>query len=175
MWQSLKHGDHAEFEVVYRSHVRQVHAFALRRCSTLADAEDVVAHCFTELWHQRALVEPDAERGFLPWLFTVAARHINAVRARDLRRTELATTAAQNAEIAHAADNVDSSLVELIDHVIASSSPADEAIARLAWEQGLTSKEIEERTGIRASTVRTRLQGIRRRVDAARRQVGRDG
>lgn len=72
----------AEHDRLFREHYRTV-VFYLARRLPVEDAKDLAAEVFVEAWRQRDMVVVDEERGWLPWLFTVARRMATAW----LRRT----------------------------------------------------------------------------------------
>lgn len=170
-WLLVGQGDSDAFESVYRAHVRFVYAYVARRCDAIVDAEDVVSYCFEELWRQRRSVHADPVRGLLPWLFTVALRRLaamNRLRSRELEVLQ---------DLSHDRRPVDtasrSSLLQTIEQVVAEASPENRLIADLAWRDGLTSDEIGHRVGMPASTVRNRLQLLRRSIEEASRKESR--
>lgn len=67
----------AEHDRLFQEHYRTV-VFYLARRLPVEDAKDLAAEVFVEAWRQRDRVVVDEERGWLPWLFTVARRMATA-------------------------------------------------------------------------------------------------
>lgn len=74
----------AEHEHLFQEHYRTV-VFYLARRLPVEDAKDLASEVFVEAWRQRDVVVVDEERGWLPWLFTVARR----MATTWLRRTSV--------------------------------------------------------------------------------------
>lgn len=68
----------AEFESVYRQHLRAVSAYLARRVDR-ADVEDLAADVFAIAWRKRASVTPGEE---LPWLYRIASYQVANHRRR---------------------------------------------------------------------------------------------
>ena len=73
----------AEHDALFRAHYPTVVAFLACRVP-VEDAKDLGAEVFVEAWRQRDHVIVDEDRGWLPWLFTVARRMSNAWLAAQL-------------------------------------------------------------------------------------------
>ena len=73
----------ARFEALFQAHHRRVLAYALRRSSREADAEDVVADTYAVAWRRIADI-PDGDDA-LPWLLGVA-RRVSANQHRSAGR-----------------------------------------------------------------------------------------
>jgi RNA polymerase sigma-70 factor (ECF subfamily) len=147
----------ARLEAIFEAHHRRVLAYALRRCRTEADAEDVVADTFAVAWRRIDDVPADA----LPWLLGVARRaaanrHRSAGRLAGL----IARLRAQPRAFAVAAP--DSPAARALDRL----PPADQELLRLlAWD-GLTHAEAGVVLGITANAVAIRLHRARKRFTA---------
>lgn len=63
----------AEHDRLFQEHYRTLVTYLARRLPA-EDAKDLAADVFVEAWRQRDQVVIDEERGWLPWLFTVARR-----------------------------------------------------------------------------------------------------
>jgi len=75
----------SRLEQLFEVHERRVLAYAIRRTSTSADAEDAAAETFTIAWRKIDQVPEDA----LPWLLGVARRVIANQRRGSQRRSWL--------------------------------------------------------------------------------------
>ena len=147
------------FEAAFETHHRAVLAYALRRTSTVADAEDAVAETFAVGWRRcDRLPEPDVA---LPWLLAIARRVLaNQHRGagRRLRLGHLLRAEAPRTPAVPAPDR-DSPAIEALSRL-----PADdqELLRLLAWE-GLKQAEAGVVLGISANAVAIRLHRARRR------------
>lgn len=146
----------ARFEAVFEAHQRRVLAYALRRSSSAADAEDVVADTFAVAWRRIADV-PDGDAA-LPWLIGVA-RRVSANQRRSAGRFAglLARLRAQPMPAAMAPPESPASLA--LERLPSSDQ---ELLRLLAWD-GLSQAEVGVVLGISANAVAIRLHRARRR------------
>lgn len=84
LWRGSLDGDGDAFGAVYDLHRDRVHRHACRLVDTVADAEDVVASAFLELWRRREDVRL-VDGSVLPWLL-VTATNVTRNLARSRRR-----------------------------------------------------------------------------------------
>ncbi len=133
----------ARIEAIVAAHQRQVLAYATRRTSTLADAEDVAAETFIIAWRKLDSIPPEAP---LPWLYAVARRVLANHHRGNGRRERLAALLR--------VEDVPTPM-PLGEHTdgpamtaLASLAPADQELLRLvAWEE-LGNREIAQVLGI---------------------------
>jgi RNA polymerase sigma-70 factor (ECF subfamily) len=159
--QRLAQGDPLALKALFESHAPQALAVALRILRSRAEAEEVVQETFVEVW--RRSTEYDAGRGgALAWILTIArTRAIDRLRARD----------SSTRTAAHASDEPEPqrgpSPLELVEQrqdrervrAALDSLPAEQRAALdLAYFEGLTHREIAERTGTPLGTVKTRVR-----------------
>lgn len=143
-------GDPAPFDVLYRRHVRLVHAVLIGR-TTRSDVEDLVQEVFLTAWRQlRGLRDPAA---FCGWVLTIA-RHLRVDHARSIRRQEeldehrmgvVAPVGSDGLEAARALGAI-RRLPEAY---------RDTLLLRLV--EGMTGPEIAARTGLTPASVRVNL------------------
>ncbi len=148
----------ARFDALFTEHQRAVLAYARRRTSTLADAEDVAAETFTIAWRKLDAI-PTAEP--LPWLYAVARRVLANHHRGNGRRVRLAALLRVEdvATPLHAGEDRDGPAFA----ALASLSPADQEILRLvAWE-ALGNQQIAAVLGITPNAVALRLHRARSR------------
>lgn len=149
--------DIARFEAAFEQHHRAVTAYALRRTSSEADAEDAVAETFAVAWRRvDRLPEPDAA---LPWLLATARRVLaNQHRGANRRFRLGALLGAQPREVPpiHA---VETPALE----ALARMRPDDQELLRLLVWDGLSQAEAGEALGISANAVAIRLSRARKR------------
>ena len=84
----------AEHDALFRAHYPTVVAFLACRIPVEDAVKDLGSEVFVQAWRQRDHVIVDEDRGWLPWLFTVARRMSNAWVAAQ------ATAGARNARMA---------------------------------------------------------------------------
>lgn len=158
----------ARFDTLFTEHQRAVLAYAMRRTSTLADAEDAAAETFTIAWRRLDDIPEDAA---LPWLYGVARRVLANQRRSTSRRDRLAAALGRGEDDVRTplrlGDDVDAPAFR----ALATLSAADQEVLRLvAWEE-LGNQAIAEVLGITPNAVAIRLHRARQRFAAA---LGRD-
>lgn len=157
--------DDERFELLFNANYGGVLAYALRRCSSRQDAEDVVAETFAVAW--RRLNElPEGDEARL-WLFGTA-RLVWTNRIRGNRRQRgLLDRLRRHARQSQTPD-VDAVLVanERLRKAIAALRETDREILRLhAWED-LTAEQIAITLEISTPAAWKRLQRARDRLAA---------
>ncbi len=147
----------ARIEAIVAAHERQVLAYATRRTSTLADAEDVTAETFIIAWRKVESIPAEA----LPWLYAVARRVLANHRRGNGRRDRLAALLR--------VEDVPTPMPLGEDRdgpavtALASLASADQELLRLvAWEE-LGNREIAQVLGISPNAVAIRLHRARQR------------
>jgi RNA polymerase sigma factor (sigma-70 family) len=153
-----------EFRRLFLGEYRHVLAYALRRTSSLADAQDVVADTFTVAW--RRLGDVPADEGARPWLFGVARRSIAnqrrsqrrglALRERIRGREIIAAETEDEADNRHRLRAVLAGLARLSDD--------EQEVLRLASWEGLSHSEIGMVLGCSENAAALRLHRARRRL-----------
>jgi RNA polymerase sigma-70 factor (ECF subfamily) len=151
----------ARFDALFTAHQRAVLAYAMRRTSNLADAEDVTAETFTIAWRKLESIPADP----LPWLYAVA-RRVLANHRRGVGRRERLAAVFKTQDVPtpmRVGEDVDGPAFR----AMATLSVADQEVLRLvAWE-GLKNPQIAEVLGISVNAVAIRLHRARSRFEAA--------
>ena len=144
-------------DALFEAHAPSVLAYALRRTTDDADAEDVTAETFVIAWRRREQV-PDSAA--LPWLYAVARRLLaNQRRGHDRRLRLLARLADQFPSTRSVP-----SQSEVVLAALGQLQPDDQELLRLvAWEE-LTRAEIARVLDITPNAVRIRLHRARMRL-----------
>jgi RNA polymerase sigma factor (sigma-70 family) len=156
--------DEQRFRQVFLSEYRHVLAYALRRTSNLADAQDVVADAFTVAWRRIEDLPPD--EGARPWLFAVARRTIAnhrrsqkrrlAGRQRLRERQDVALETEQTIERRQRFHAVLAGLTRLSDE--------EQEVLRLSTWEGLSHREMGMVLGCSENAAAIRLHRARRRL-----------
>ena len=155
----------ARFEELFRAHYGDVLAYAVRRCPSRQDAEDVAAETFAVAW--RRLQElPPGDRTRL-WLFGTARlvrlNHRRDRHRRDglLRRLRGASPGRETDEPATRMENSDR-----IRRALAQLPERDREVLQLhVWEE-LTAEQISQVLEVSPEAVWKRLQRARDRLAA---------
>jgi RNA polymerase sigma factor (sigma-70 family) len=160
----------ARFDALFTEFQRPVLAYAMRRTSVLADAEDVAAETFTIAWWKLDAIPADEP---LPWLYAVA-RRVLANHRRGLGRRERLAALLRIDDVPtplRAGDDEDGPVFA----ALAALPPADQELLRLvAWEE-LGNTQIAAVLGVTANAVAIRLHRARARfADALSRQPSSD-
>jgi RNA polymerase sigma-70 factor (ECF subfamily) len=153
-----------EFERLFLNEYRHVLAYALRRTSSLADAQDAVAETFTVAWRKIA----DAPYGdaVRPWLYAIAfraisnqrrsERRLSALRGRHRSQRPSPRRTEETLESRHEWDSAVAALARL--------SSKDQEVLRLAAWEDLSHRDIGEVLGCSENAAAIRLHRARRRL-----------
>ena len=159
-----------QFEQCFRANYASVLAFAIRRTTGRAAAEDVVSETFAVAWRRRDLVPDPA----LPWLYAVALRVVANQRRSLQRRRRLGERLAHEAGAGAAerdpAEDLDRR--DAFSTAFRRLSEAEREILRLiAWE-GMDTEDAARVLGCSAGAFRVRLHRARRRLAKHLRAAG---
>jgi RNA polymerase sigma factor (sigma-70 family) len=149
----------ARFTELFELHGPRVLAYALRRTTSTADAEDVAAETFVVAWRRRTEIPEDP----LPWLYGVARRVLANQRRGTVRRFRaLLRLERPDPAPARLGEEEGPAIAAL-----ARLSADDQELLRLvAWEE-LTHAQIASVLGISVNAVAIRLHRARARFAAA--------
>lgn len=159
----------ARFDAIFTECQRPVLSYAMRRTTSLADAEDVASETFAIAWRKLDSI-PVAEP--LPWLYAVA-RRVLANHRRGLGRRERLAALLRVEDVATpipTGEDRDGPAFA----ALAQLSPADQEVLRLvAWEE-LGNQQIAAVLGITANAVAIRLHRARARFAEALAKIASD-
>ena len=155
----------ARFEELFRAHYGDVLAYAVRRCPSRQDAEDVAAETFTVAW--RRLHElPPGDRTRL-WLFGTA-RLVRLNHRRERHRRDGLLRRVRGASPDRVADEPGSHMEssERIRRALTQLPERDREVLQLhVWEE-LTAEQISQVLEVSPAAVWKRLQRARDRLAA---------
>ena len=158
-------GEEARFEELFRAHYGDVLAYAVRRCPSRQDAEDVAAETFTIAW--RRLDElPPGDRTRL-WLFGTA-RLVRLNHRRDRHRWDGLVRRLRGSIPARVWDDAGTQLeeAERIRRALSELPERDREVLQLhVWEE-LTAEQISRVLEVSPAAVWKRLQRARDRLAA---------
>lgn len=158
--------DQAAFADLYDAVAARVHGLALRVLRNPAMAEDVTQEVFLQVWREAPGFDP-ARGSALAWLMTIAHR-----RAVDRVRSEEAQSARLHRyESLHEAAPFDSTAeagelrweAARVRRAIDMVGEPHRTTLMLAYFEGLTHREVAERTQVPLGTAKTRIRdGLRK-------------
>ncbi|MFM6850870.1 MAG: RNA polymerase sigma factor [Terrabacter sp.] len=165
-WSAAQAGDGEAFGRVFDLHHDRVYRHACRVLDVRADAEDVTAAAFLELWRRRNSVRVVAD-SVLPWLLVTTTNLSRNVRRSTRRHRALLErlprdgTAADPAEVMLASQPAgwDDALVTHLRGL----SRADLALVTLVALEGFTIAEAAAALGLSVPAAKSRLHRVRHR------------
>ena len=148
------------FGALFEAHQREVLAYARRRTTSIADAEDATAETFVIAWRKMAAVPIEP----LPWLYGVARRVLANQRRGEDRRLRLAWRIRDDVPTpAYLGEDAGTPATVALTRLRAD----DQELLRLvAWEE-LGNNEIAEVLGATPNAVAIRLHRARGRFKLA--------
>lgn len=165
IWNRVLAGESRAFGLVWDRHRDRVYRHLLTSGQQPADAEDLSAVAFLELWRRRASVR-FVDGSLLPWLI-VTARNVtlNAVRSRrryarllaSLPPSEHASDPAREIADRDAAD-------QLLNAALSDARPVDGHLLAMTALDGFSIRETAMALGMSESAARTRLSRFRARL-----------
>lgn len=160
-------GEPVEFGVLWDRHCDRILNHLLRVGEQRADAEDLTAVVFLELWRHRDRVRY-VDDAVLPWLIVTAQNvHRNAARSRRRYRAMLASLPPASA-VSDPADALDGDdRTDLVRRVLAEARGTDQDLAILTAVEGYTVGQAAQAVGLTESAARMRLSRLRATIRSA--------
>lgn len=153
------------FRRLFHEYYADVLAYALRRTSQAADAQDVVAETFTVAWRRLDAIPADNE---LPWLYAVAARTLKNQQRSHRRLSSLRTKLAGAAGAKPESDPFGrDSRWSAVVTALAELTADEQEILRLAAWEGLSHREIGVILRCSENAASLRLHRARKSLAAA--------
>lgn len=168
LWQAVQGGEGLAFGEVYDLHRDRVYRHAVRLVDTYADAEDVTAVAFLELWRNRGRVRV-VNGSVLPWLLvttTNASRNLHRSVRRHralLDRLPRGRDAADPAQVYIERSLVDGLEPELLAQ-LRQLSRIDQQIVVLVGLEGYSQAEAAAVLDLSLSALKARLHRLRSRL-----------
>ena len=169
VWDRVRAGETRAYGVIWDRHHSRVFRYLVGVSSNAAEAEDLTATVFLELWRRRGSVR-FVDGSSLPWLI-VTAQNVarNSARARHRYRRFLSALPAPEPAPDHAdriADRNDARAA-LLREELAGLRPADAQLLTLTALEGFTVREASLAVGISESAAKMRLSRLRARLSQA--------
>lgn len=163
---AVRQGDRAAFQTLYDLFAVELLALCERILHNRADAEDVVADVFWELWRRRDRYDAD-RGGARPYLMTLARS-----RAIDRLRSQASRPETKGASQQHPADAeqlaavaplpesavLNAELRTAIVQALAQLDPRQREAMELAYYEGLSHQQIAARLNAPLGTVKTHIR-----------------
>lgn len=163
-WRRVVAGEPMLFGELWDRHRDRVFTHLLRLEPSHADAEDLTAVVFLELWRRRDAVR-FVDGSMLPWLF-VTAQNVHRNAARGRRRYRALISAVPASAVAHADVDADPRS-ELIAKALASCKGTDQDLLLLTVIEGYTVGEAAKALGLTEPAARMRLSRLRTTIRTA--------
>ena len=168
LWERALEGDGVAFDRVFRLHRDRVYNHAWRLTMHRADAEDLTAIAFVELWRRRHAVR-QTDGSVLPWLLVTTTNvSRNLKRAQNRHRRLLARIPPPEPELDIADSIADAdaqaSIARSVRVALARLSSRDQEVLALCVLEELTTRQASAALGIAEGTVKSRLARARARL-----------
>ena len=150
---------------LYRTYSRELYGFALSALGDRGQAEEIVQEVFTRVWRKADSFDPE-RASFRTWLYGIARNAIIDLKRRQSVRPALAAHPEAEEDTGSVDDSFERALLRWqVGAALERLTPEHRQVIRLAHFQGLTLREIAERTGIPLGTIKSRtsyaLRGLR--------------
>ena len=173
IWDRLRRQEPAALGDLFTRHVRDVHAFVVRRTGSYAVADDVVQATFVSAWRQFTRSDPGplTRSTARAWLITIAHNEVrNLARARR-RLTRFVTSqplpADQPDHADAVADRIDSERrIAAVRTALHRLPRHERETVELVYWAGLSTAETAAVLDVAPGTVKARLSRARRRLPA---------
>jgi RNA polymerase sigma factor (sigma-70 family) len=166
-WARAVEADDRAFGELFQRHHARVFRHALRLVVVPAEADDVMAAAFLELWRRRSAVRL-VDGSVLPWLLATAT-NLSRNRVRGMVRYGRLLARLPREDVEDAAESATESLErrELrrrIGTALRAVAPVDAALITLTVLEGLTAAEAGAAVGLAPGAARMRLSRVRGRL-----------
>lgn len=155
----LKKGDIVAFDALYKKYSKRLYGFVFRYIKHDADTEEIVQEVFIKIWRSRDKI--NIYSSFESFLFTIAHNAtVNLIKKRvtEQKYIEHIKSIQRIGETYELTDEIHyKELKHKLQGLLNELSPRQKEIFQLSREEGLSHKEIAEKLGISANTVKNHL------------------
>jgi len=155
----LEAGDHHAFAWLYREYGRLVHRVAWHRLGRTDLADDAMQETMLRAW--RAASRLDPARPIAPWLATVATRVAIDIGRREAARPTVPLLDV-DVGVADSTATVDTAVV--VHAAVATLGAEDVEMVKLHHFDGLTYREVAQRTRAPVGTIKSRSSRVHRQL-----------
>ena len=167
----LKKGDITAFDIIYKKYSRRLYGFVFGYVKQETDTEEIVQEVFLKIWKSRNKI--NVYLSFESFLFTVAHNAtVNVLKKRAIEQkyVDHVKSLQQIDNTYELTDEIQyKELVAKYQDLLKELSPRQKEIFHLSREEGLSHKEIAEKLGISANTVKNHLVAtisfLKKRID----------
>ena len=150
---------------LYREYGPELYGFAVSALHDRGQAEELVQEVFTRVWRKAGSYDPE-RASFRTWLYGIARNAIIDQKRRAAVRPALASRPVDDEESGSLDADLEQAILRWqLTAALERLTPEHRQVIRLAHFQGLTLREIADRTGIPLGTVKSRtsyaLRGLR--------------
>src|SRR3954452_8420680 len=158
-------GTDEPMRTLYRTYGPELYGFAVSGLGDRGLAEELVQEVFTRVWRKADSFDPD-RASFRTWLYGIARNAIIDQKRRASVRPALPAHAVDTDEQGGIDASLEHALLRWqVGAALERLTPEHRQVIRLAHFQGLTLREIAERTGLPLGTIKSRtsyaLRGLR--------------
>jgi RNA polymerase sigma-70 factor (ECF subfamily) len=159
---------------IYREYGPELYGFAVNSLGDRGQAEELVQEVFTRVWRHAESFDPD-RASFRTWMYGIARNAIIDLKRRQSVRPQLAAHEDDGEHGASDAGFEHALLRWQIAAALERLTPEHRQVIRLAHFQGLTLREIAERTGVPLGTIKSRTSYALRGLRLALEEMGVEG
>jgi RNA polymerase sigma-70 factor (ECF subfamily) len=150
---------------LYRTYGSELYGFAVSALGDRGQAEELVQEVFTRVWRKADSFDPE-RASFRTWLYGIARNAIIDQKRRASVRPALPAYEVDTDEQGDVDASLENALLRWqVAAALERLTPEHRQVIRLAHFQGLTLREIAERTGLPLGTIKSRtsyaLRGLR--------------
>src|SRR3954453_18729446 len=175
MLKSLQSAQNEEsMRALYRTYGPELYGFAVSALGDRGLAEELVQEVFTRVWRKADSYDAGRAR-FRTWLYGLARHAIIDQKRRAAVRPALSAHAVDADERGSIDKSLENALLRWqVNAAPERLTPEHRQVIRLAHFQGLTLREISERTGLPLGTVKSRTSYALRGLPLALEEMGID-
>lgn len=160
---------------LYRTYGPELYGFAVNALGDRGQAEELVQEVFTRVWRKAETYDSN-RASFRTWLYGIARNAIIDQKRRASVRPALSQHEPNHDEQGSVDQSLEGALLRWqVNAALERLTPDHRQVIRMAHFQGLTLREIAERTGLPLGTVKSRTSYALRGLRLALEEMGVDG